>query len=218
MIHAVYIVRPGDRNEELRYSLRSIAAVGVSDVTIVGHRPAWLTGAVVLEVPQQAADRKGNIRRNLRAIADADLGRFVYFNDDFFVMRPTDFAPTHRGPFDELLARAPSSTYWRELRRAARLLAPGALCYDALHTPLPMTSAALAYALDTFDGAHGLRSIAANFLELGGKRAPNAKNPLARSWGERVYLSTSDTSFRSAGIGKFIRARFPEPSPWEEVK
>ena len=41
---AVYYVRPGDRNDELRYSLRSLANLPHDRVWIVGHTPPWVTG------------------------------------------------------------------------------------------------------------------------------------------------------------------------------
>ncbi len=40
----VYVVRPGDKNEELRYSIRSVIAnLPHRKVWIAGYKPTWLS-------------------------------------------------------------------------------------------------------------------------------------------------------------------------------
>ena len=51
----VYVVRPGDENEALRYSLRSLANIPHRTVWIAGYRPKWCYGIVY--VPRDQADQ-----------------------------------------------------------------------------------------------------------------------------------------------------------------
>ena len=86
----VYVVRPGDDNEELRYSLRSVAKNAPHrDVWIVGTVPSWTQN--VKGLPLTAADEKfANQRQSLTAAAGEKgiSDPFVLFNDDMFVMEP----------------------------------------------------------------------------------------------------------------------------------
>ena len=51
MSDLVYIVCPGDQNEELRYSLRSVARnLPGRRVWIFGHTPPWVTGVHSVEL------------------------------------------------------------------------------------------------------------------------------------------------------------------------
>ena len=213
---AVYLVRMGKRNEELRYSIRSLANAGIDRVVLVGYKPPWLDGVEHLPTGQaDRAERARNIRRGYEAIAADGPDEFVLFNDDFFVMRNVTIEPTHRGPLSALLHQARPTGYYKGLRAAADLLGPDALAYDAIHTPLPMTRAALTAALEMFDGTHGVRTVTGNLLGYGGIEHPNAKNPPAERWNELTYLSTSDKSFKYRPIGAHIRRRFGHRSRFE---
>lgn len=214
---AVYPVRPGERNEELRYSLRSLAAhTKVERVIVVGSCPSWLTGVEHIKTRQSTKRETGpNVRLAFEAIAGADVDEFVWFNDDMFVMDTSDLGPTHRGLLADRLHKARPTGYWKALGQVAEILPSAALAYEPIHTPMPMTRHALAEALTMYDRTHGVRTIVGNLLELGGTEHPNVKNAPEVSWKTSLYLSTSDKSFKHRPIGRFIRKRFREPSPWE---
>lgn len=212
---AVYPVRMGDRNEELRYSLRSLTNAGIDQVVIVGHKPAWVRNVEHIYVPQEPRLKAKNVWGIYEAIAKDGPDEFVLFNDDIYVMRPIEIKPLHRGKLADLVARNSHKldVFWRTYREASELLGPDALSYDNLHSPLPLTREGLAEALRVFYHAYAIKTVAGNILNLGGEYAPNAKNP--KQFRDRLYLSSSDKSFMTNSMGAFIRSKFPEPSKFE---
>lgn len=89
-MNIVYIVRPGDYNEELRISLRSIAKFAPkADVWIVGYKPSWVTN--VSYIPKNQINGSWvNARYNLiTACRTQDISdNFILMNDDFILTRP----------------------------------------------------------------------------------------------------------------------------------
>lgn len=95
----IYPVRPGEDNDELRYSLRSLAAhFPHRKVWIVGYKPAWVTGCEY--IPGNTGEYHANVYNNIRAAVEhPDVSeRVVIFNDDFFVTAPiTGLQTYYRG-------------------------------------------------------------------------------------------------------------------------
>lgn len=100
MTDILYIVGKGFsdwRNNELRYSLRSIAKYGkgVGKVVVCGYCPYWLNTDEVLCLPLQdtTTNKHYNITRCIDyAIEHGDLTeRFLYSSDDHYYTQPTDF-------------------------------------------------------------------------------------------------------------------------------
>ena len=229
MIDVVYIVRPGEQNEELRYSLRSLGNVPHGDVWIAGHRPDWVTGVQHLFTPQQDPTRfkYENATALLCDIAERGPDRFVLMNDDMFCLqRENAFPrPAHRGSL-LALARERPGNYGQMLRSTAQLLAEGGIAHPlayTLHKPLVMSRVGLKLALE-----HGLsrrvgaerlswRSLYGNLMRLGGAVEEDVKvhgdgAPPAGSW-----ISTSDCSFKYHKVGRLVRAALPNTSPFEQL-
>ncbi|WP_329368707.1 hypothetical protein OG896_24495 [Streptomyces sp. NBC_00669] len=225
----VYAVRPGEHNEALRYSLRSVAAhVPHRRVWIAGYCPRWAADVGAIPVPKRAT-KYASSTANLRAAAEHDgvSGEFLYFNDDFFVMKPLagGMPVFHRGPVarvEAYYATRGRGQYLRGLRDTKALLAglghPNPLSYE-LHVPMPMTKTRLLETLDT--GAHlpvlHKRTLYGNLHGLGGNQIPD---PKILTRGPRfprsaTFLSTMPDTFNHGAVGTYIRARFPTPGPYE---
>lgn len=224
----VYVVRPGDDNEELRYSLRSVAAnMPHRKVWIVGHRPQWVTNVESIELKPQE-DKFDNIIQSLRAACECDdiTETFVAMNDDYFVMKPLGEIPVlHGATLRELhqqfldWGKNPDAPYLVAMRNTLETLESWGhhdpLSYE-LHSPLPMNRAKL---LDVLDRARHVRP----FLPWGaypaygeavGTRGYDAKNePDLAAQGP--YLSTYDGSFKREPIGEIVRAAFPNKCEYE---
>lgn len=96
----VYVVRPGNDNEALRYSLRSLKNLPHRRVMIVGNCPSWVKDTGYFPVDQANKPDQENSNNNLRIAADSPFlsDDFVFMNDDFIVMQPTDeLPPLHQG-------------------------------------------------------------------------------------------------------------------------
>ncbi|MCB1250392.1 MAG: hypothetical protein KDB36_13335 [Acidimicrobiales bacterium] len=226
----VYVVRPGDDNEELRFSLRALAAhVPHDSVILVGYCPSWVTGVHHIPV-RQTGTKYRNSTLNLLAACEhpAVDDEFVLFNDDMFAMAPVDEVPVlHRGPVvdvaAEYSARGAGRYLHGMLETAALLAARGVaspLSYE-LHVPLPVHKDAMAEALhiglDSGIAVVHKRTLYGNLAGIGGELAADVKVCRGRpDWDpQQVWLSTSDTEFASWPVGAFIRSAFPAPGPYE---
>lgn len=217
----VYTVRTGDQNEELRYSLRSVARNLPHDrVWIVGHCPPWLTG--VEHIPtEQTATKWQNARANLyAACTHPDVSdRFVLMNDDFFVLSPivdVDAAlALNMGPLVDVLERFRAARshgpYVDGMANTLDLLRdwgyPDPLSYE-LHVPAVVDKAILADVIDRANAADTgalslhVRTLHGNVAGVGGETIADVKLP---SFGgvtpdrlARPFLSTNDRTFKKA--------------------
>lgn len=90
----VYMVRTGECNEDLRFSLRSIAknAPAFDNVFIVGYKPRWVSDDVIHIPTQQIMGSSPNKNTNMNLFTACSDDRisddFVLMNDDFILMRP----------------------------------------------------------------------------------------------------------------------------------
>lgn len=232
MIDVAYIVRPGDDNEELRYSLRSLANVPHRTVWIAGHIPAWVKGVRRLPTRQNEGPgwKMANAWANLRRVAESKISpRFALFNDDFYVLRPMDELPTlHLGRLADFVAdrerRYPGKVYTVQLRATLNhLKARGVadpLAYTA-HVPMTLDRPRLLATLDDLEGsgARGLvswRTVYGNEQRVGGHKVDDVK--VVRLAQRRVIppcglWSSADNTFGM--IERHLKTLFPEPSPYE---
>lgn len=231
----VYVLRPGDHNEELRYSLRSLTNLPHRHVWIAGHCPTWVTGLGHIPT-KQIGSKWANSTENLWAAIDHPevSEEFVLFNDDFFVMTPVDDIPTqHRGPvtgvFDEYHRTGRSASTWCQgmvgiIEVLRELGIPDPVSYE-LHIPMVLRkdrvrevlSIPLRPSHEAARQSHK-RTLYGNYWAIGGEQVPDCK---VRHRSQRMirdggpFLSTSDHLFRVSPVGRSIRAQFPEPSPYE---
>lgn len=235
----VYVVRPGDDNEELRYSLRSVAKHAPHrNVWIAGTIPSWVRGVKRLPLVPQP-DKFVNQRQSLHAVTAAAgvSDPFVLFNDDMFVMSPiTEWHTWHLdtieehygGPIgnvdktDNEWLHAVWSTYkWMQGKGH-----PNPLYYEN-HTPLLYDKQKLAEVLAEYPAdrpfvVNGTYPITGAGGE--GEWGSNAKFCYegaldligAISMG-MPYFSTEDNSFTHQVLGEYIRNAFPEPCIYEEA-
>lgn len=88
----VYFVKHSDKNEDLRYSLRSVDKfVPHDNVWIVGYKPRWVQNVNYLPVPQTGTKHQ-NQTANLEALCNCEeiSDDFVLMNDDFFAIKPIE--------------------------------------------------------------------------------------------------------------------------------
>jgi hypothetical protein len=206
-----YYVRPGDRNEELRYSLRSLANLDHGRVVIVGHTPPWVTNVEHVPSKGTGSPQRNAVDHLARACEAIDDDSFTVFNDDFYVMEPTEVPSWHAGPLAGVLAGP--------LRLAlGRLLAlghPAPLSW-ALHVPLVVARRQLADVLATLAGraVPEWRTMYGNLTGQTGEQRPDVKvrrrsDPIPAG----PFLSSSDATFPA--LARLLRSRFPEPSRYE---
>lgn len=144
----VYVVRAEEQNEDLRYSLRSLANVPHKKVFISGYVPSWCTDIVPVPRDQEAQSNQENSNLNLLAAVNLDelSDDFIFMNDDFFIMQPSDVIPLfHQGLLSDVISRYKSNNRmgqaWSLIATRDELmrLRPGKelLSYE-LHMPMLM--------------------------------------------------------------------------------
>jgi hypothetical protein len=222
----VYVVRPGDDNEELRYSIRSLRFLPHGQVWIVGHKPSWLDN--VRHIPtDQTATKYLNATGNIRTACEhPDMpDQFVWCNDDFFAMQPATHLPIwHQGPITKVIRRFSKrpGPYLAGMKATLALLQDlgisEPLSYD-LHLPMLVDRDRLLDAIElreTVDLAH-TRSLYGNLYGIGGTQVEDVKvyTRDATGWTWYPWLSTTDTSFRDYPVGAHIRATHPAASQYE---
>ncbi len=89
----VYIVKAEEKNEDLRYSLRSVAKFVPHDkIWIIGYKPSWVTNVEYIPVAQNLGSKWKNSVNNIIQACQCDniSDNFILMNDDFFAIKPIE--------------------------------------------------------------------------------------------------------------------------------
>ena len=86
----VYIIKPGEKGTELRYSLRSIAKWYPNHkIWIVGYKPIWVQDVGYLPVEQTGSKWSNSVNNIIQACKCEDISEeFILMNDDFICIKP----------------------------------------------------------------------------------------------------------------------------------
>lgn len=228
---AVYFLKEG-RNEELRYSLRSIEKnFPFSRVVFYGGKPQGITPDLHIHVKQTEPTKWERVRNMLLLACENDelTDKIWLFNDDFFVMRKIDEPPIaiYDGTLSERITQLEKPTFGRPtiysklLRRLEKVLHNCEIAEPlnyATHTPMLIDRKDMAQVLRAENKTPMARSLYGNIYKIGGIDEPDVKyhqnhKPQNES---SVYISTSDESWNQDEIGRIIRAQFTEKSRFED--
>lgn len=179
----VYVVRPGENNPSLKYSLRSLANLPHNRVFVSGNCPSWVrnvTAIPVRKVPSKLNSIENNLRAALRHPEISE--RVVYMNDDFFIMEPIDEVPiTHGGPVEGY--KGQQEFKWRMARTidefvrcGMRVQFNGMLTYDGIHMPLPLVTELARDIVRDMPSGMLWRTWYGNVAAIGGVQVPNTKS------------------------------------------
>jgi hypothetical protein len=226
----VYIVKEGDDNEELRYSLRSIKNLPHERVFIVGYKPSWVTGVEHIPVEQTKQKYKNAsacwaAAYNSRRISND----FILMNDDFFIMKPINELPVlHMGNIEKSIdffekKDGKYSVYPTNLRNTCCALREFGIqvedikSYD-LHVPMMINKRKYRRLAKLREEKVSSmlflsgRTLYGNYYGIGGTEISDVKAEdnffdFSRN---SVFLSTNDVTFKSGKIGEYIRECFSE--------
>ncbi len=211
----VYVVRPGDNNPSLKFSLRSLANIPHNRVFVAGNCPSWVKGITAIPV-RKLPNKLNAIENNLRAaLRHPELGeRCVYMNDDFYIMEPIEEVPiTHGGPVGNFKMR--QEFKWRMARTVANLKQYGLngemVTYDGVHMPLPLVTETARKVLSDMESGMLWRTWYGNVAAIGGVQVPNTKSQK----GEIVpgpFLSTNMTTLSK--LKPYLEDVLPKGSPY----
>lgn len=230
----VYVVGPGESNEELRYSLRSLASLPHGRVFLVGSPPSWTAGVTKVAVAQQRNKwLSSTLNLSVACSLDEVSDDFIYMNDDMFIMKPVSEIPVyHRGSLDQVIAAERESLrasprrsrYVNGAERTRALLVQQGLDASALvsyevHTPMPVSRREMGQAILLGQHLEVLhkRTLYGNLAHAGGILTADVKVTRQQpEWSpEWTFISTDDTAFARDAVGEYIRDTFTEPGPYE---
>lgn len=228
----VYVVKPSERNEELRFSLRSLRNLPHDRVFFAGYLPSWVKNVTHIPTVQIPRQKHPNSMRNQKAalLDDRVSDPFIVMNDDHFVMKPQTHMPTLNWGLVSDVLQCPTlgNAFRKSMQWTHDILRethPFPISYQ-LHVPLVWKKEQM---LRTFDDYEALAprfinphyvTIAGNRYSWGGESLAHdvkllkAHDPILPWVQESPFLSTSDLAFEGhAGI--YIRGQFPGKSPYE---
>lgn len=227
----VYICRGGE-NEELRYSLRSLAnSFPDASVWVVGGIPKWYSGNKISI--EQNAGKWANAVNNLNAIIESPEipEEFVLMNDDFFIINKIDsIKHYHEGllldkieKYDELKM---DPNYVKKLghtyARLQRMGVENPVSYET-HTPMTMLKSRLAEVMQ-YCPPSLWRSMYGNVHNVGGEQIKDVKvyyrdrfATISHDYtaSDLPILSTDDESFISVR-DLVLKKKFTKKSKYEK--
>lgn len=201
----VYTCRSG-KNEELRYSLRTIEKnMPEGNVWVVGYRPDWYIGNFIKV--EDIGNKFDNIINCIKIISkNSDISEnFVFMNDDFFALNTIPSIKNFNGGL--LIDKIER---YKELRMSSKYIRLLELTYKQLknfgiknpidyeiHVPMTMNKILLANSM-----AHAFfpRSAYGNIAKIGGEKINDVKiygkekiknNDIFK----KDFISTEDNSF-----------------------
>lgn len=233
MVDVVYKVKPSEVNEELRYSIRSVYQNWPeARITIAGYKPSWLTGVNHIDVLQKPHQKHQNANRIVKEVLlSLSISEpFWFMDDDMFILQKSYQPIVNWGLVEDVIAtygqHGLGSSHHLGMIRTLDILRD--MGYEnpisyACHTPLLTYKDELLKAMDYIEDGFNVQyaTIYGNQVDLGGIQLPSGDVKVhdlleVPGWvAESPYVSTSDRSFSHGMIGRWLRNRFTEVSPFE---
>lgn len=207
----IYVVRPGARNDALRFSLRSLANLPHHRVFMAGYMPPWVRN--VTHVPVHRRNNKFvSIEENLRAaVSHSAIGEnAVYFNDDFYIMEPIDEVPVLHDGWAADYKRT-GELMWR-MKKTIQVLG-GAVpptSYE-LHVPLPIVTERVWKLMEEIPHGVMWRTWYGNMAHIGGIQINDVKSRDGTIH-PGPFLSTSPKAF--TWVKEHLEDALPQGGPY----
>lgn len=230
----VYFLKQSPTNEELRYSLRSVEKNWqYNEVWFYGGCPEGLKPDHYVLVSQIAPSKYQRVRDMLyqACLNDEITEDFWLFNDDFFVLKPksenmpAQYNRTLEDRIEKIEKRhgGVADDYTNRLRHLVKTLKSASkptLDY-AVHKPMLINRKRMLEVLDKFPDEPMSRALYGNYWKIGGVSKHDMKirvlnyGKMPMVMKEWDFLSTSDSSFESGNVGKYLKDKFKEKSRFE---
>lgn len=228
MNDVIYILRSG-KNEELRYSLRSVEKnYPHKRVIFYGGKPDGIEPDLFIPYAQPGDTKWEKVRNTIEIICKNDniTEDFILFNDDFFIMKPVENPANY---YDGTLAGRINSieralfgrhsVYSDRLRHLLETLKRAGIANPlnyAHHTPMIINRKKMLETLKQYPNEPMFRALYGNINQIGGENMPDVKFYHRRQpFPIGQYASTADDSWKQEKIGQIIRGKFSYRSRFE---
>lgn len=211
--------KTGDPTDELRYSLRSLQNIPHDRVWVLTNNlPQWIANVEWLEVGDPSNTRYKNTTRKLKVAAEySDISdNFMWWNDDFYALKPTGIPVWHKGELPTI--KAPADSGWLYVKRLTRELLERrgytTLDYE-MHLPFIFNKQKVRETV--FEGVCHPRSVYGNQWQVGGEKAADVKiRGLDKPLPSGPWASSYNGSWKGL-VGQQIRELFNKPCEYEEA-
>lgn len=230
----VYFVKNAPRNEELRYSLRSVEEYfRYRRLWFYGGCPTGLRPDHHVKVAQNMPSKWENVRKMMIEVCKNDdiTENFWLFNDDFFILRPIDegMEPRFDGTLTSKIQQirdkhhGEDSEWSKNLGKLKQTLEKHGKpekCY-AIHEPMLINRRKMLEVLEKFPNEPMIRALYGNWWEIGGVQEADHKfaQPDDKNISQQILkcdvISTDDDSFRAGYAGRWLRDKFDKASRFE---
>jgi hypothetical protein len=235
----------GWKNNELRFSLRSVEKYGINTgkIFVVGLKPGYLSGEIIhipandIYNPKINAD--GNIiHKVLAACKDERLSEnFLFINDDHLLLKPIDLKEMpnfHKGDLNSYPEKYWKLNYWRgrlkQTKESLNQHGLPALHYDC-HTPILFNKWRFPEVMNKFNYQEGcgltMKSIYGNSIYARNNRLLNGEkktvfSPYTEQMINERMAGCMLMSFNDTGLNQALKIwlykHFPEKSRWETTE
>lgn len=229
----VFIVREKVARAELQYALRSLANIPHGKVWLIGGKPEWVVNVEHVPFPDNP-NKWQNISDKFKSLAHLDglSERFIYTEDDYFIVKPFDRLPYLVRPamLNDWVAnyekgrKRKKLSGWPGYLQATRDALHAAGITDPysfdLHIPMEVERSKIPLHMDT-GRPISWRSMCGN---TSGREVEVAPRDVKIGVPKKVatvlksgigFLSSSDASFAKC-VEPTLRRIFPEPCRYEK--
>lgn len=219
---------------DLKYSLRSIErfVTGYDKIVIIGERPKGISNVEFIPFSETFSEmhKERNILDKIKYACEQDVVSedFVFWNDDFMVLQPTDLTNYpfyHKGSLEN--ATDSKSMYRHTMRHTLEYLKESGKTtfnYDT-HCPIIYNKQKFLTTFEEIDFnipfGYGIKSMYANLNDIEGEYMPdckitgkNSKEEVKQKVKNRHIISCNETSLRY-GLGEYLKEILPTKSIFE---
>lgn len=222
----VYFVKDGFGNEEFRFSLRSVCEnLQFNRIWVFGGCPKDIIPDFRVRAEQVGKTKWDRVRNMfLMACENKEItDDFILFNDDFFVMQPTDkIEPLYRDTLENHINILPKGPYANLLKTVkGDLENNGESTYSyELHTPFVFNKKKLHDLIMNTPELHCTRTLYGNIYKIGGRKHHDVKafnSSPSFDYKNSTLLSTDDAIITSINpVWNHIRKSFPNKCKYEQ--
>lgn len=224
-LDVVYFIKDGTRNEEFRYSLRSICKnMPFARVWVFGGCPTNIVPDVRIRVEQEGKTKWDRVHAMFRlACENKELSdNFILFNDDFFIMKPMDeIKPYYRDTLENHVAKLGRGPYASMLLGISDELKKRKLTTHSyeLHIPFIFNKEKLLELWDKNPDLRCTRTMYGNTYKIGGEQREDVKIFSDRpgfDYKNSDMLSTDDSVINvNNDAWRWIKKQFPNKCKYE---
>ena len=221
----VYILKDEEKNEELKYSIRSVEANAgalIKRIVFVGGNPKGFKGYVLIKNDQIFNTKHKNAIMNIYAACKNReiTNDFVLMNDDFYIMHPIEYITKYYdGTMQKRIEELPDGSYKKQMKmyfEAIKHDEPVPLNY-AVHTPMLINKRMAASLIEQCEPESNFRNLYGNLtkhIEAGVSIRDNKLRKQDKTWNkDAIFASSDDETFKR--MLPTLRSKFKNKSKWE---